>query len=116
MASKALTLLVAGPVPSAWTQDKEDAQDLGAYKTLEVAFEILALSSGGTDEDIFLEHAAVNEEGAYVRLAGAEATVSADGTMGTNYVQVNGFLRYVRAATETLTASPVVGIRIVAKE
>lgn len=111
MATKAATLLNAQPVPGDWTQSREDWLDLGAYKQLNVLFEILSTGSGGS---VKVQHAAIPEDGNFVDITGMSSDT---GTAGADFKTTEAFLRYIRVvSTSGLTGSPVVAIRVVAKE
>lgn len=114
MASKAVELLTPCKLSADWNQEERDAVDLGAFKELNVAIEIVCAGSGSTGQ-IFLQHAAINQDGQYIALTATQTAVT---TAGVNYYQVTGFMRWIRAATDSGSFSndPVAGIRLIAKE
>ncbi|MCK6505667.1 hypothetical protein L6R53_20100 [Myxococcota bacterium] len=93
------------------TQPVEEAWDAGAFTRLEVHCRVLKQGSAGGS--IILQHAAVNEDAAYVALPGATWNVNTDGT----FVSVTAFLRFVRwSTTGTIAGDPVALIDGIGKE
>lgn len=111
MASQWKRLLDGATVTANWKQPKEDAFDAGAYRVLELQCRVV---KPGTAGSILLEHAAVNDEAAFVALTGISWL--ADGSTG-SFKAVNDFLRYVRVAGDNAVAgSPAVILDLIAKE
>lgn len=110
MASQYHRLLDPRVLYSNDVQDLREAFDAGAFKTLEIDIRILKSGSGG---NLKLQHAAVNEPGAYRDLNGTSVAVTGTG----NYVSVANFLRYIRWICDGAVAGDPVGlIDIVAKD
>lgn len=84
--------------------------DLGAYKSIVAQIQI---HSTGTNGDVCLQHAAVNENGAFTTLG---TNVQVDGLQNDVQSHAN-FLRYVRfSADSNIAGHPIVSIDIVVKE
>ena len=82
----------------------------GAYSKLEIHVRILKSGSAG---NIKLQHAAVNEEDAYIDLGTATWAVTGTGS----HISVSSFLRYIRWVCDgSVAGTPVIMIDIVAKE
>lgn len=93
------------------TQPIEEARDAGAYTRIEAQCRVLKQGSAGGS--FILEHAAVNEEGAFLPIPGALWNANTDG----GYVSITGFLRFVRWSTAgTIAGDPVALIDGVGKE
>lgn len=109
MAGRYLRLLDAySPKPNE-VQESDKVVDLGGFK--DVAFDCRVLKPGAGN--ILIEHAAVNEEGAFRPLS----TATWDLSQGGSFVYITQFLRFVRWRTDANVASaPVVLIDLVAKE
>ena len=91
--------------------------DLGAYKELNVIVRVLKLGTG-TDagNKIYLEHAATNEEGAFIAIDSA-SWVTHSTADAISYLQITGFSRYVRwVSGDQVAGGPVALIDVVAKE
>jgi hypothetical protein len=111
MASKAVRLMEPQSPAASTKQSRTEAQDFGAYRTLQVQPRVLKAGSGG---NISLEHAAVNEEEAYTTISGTSVALNA--TSNTP-ITVSNFLRWVRWATDgSVAGTPLVLIDIIAKE
>lgn len=117
MASQAIRLMDVSTLSASKEQMREQVADLGAFKELNVQVRVLKIGTG-TDANatLTLEHASVNEDEAFLPLSSASWRV--DSTASANsYLQITGFLRYVRWATGSMVAgSPVAVIDLVAKE
>ena len=93
------------------TQPVEEAWDAGAFTRLEAQCRFLKQGSAGGS--VLLEHAAVNEEGAFIPLPGASWNVNTDG----GHASATAFLRYIRWNTGgTVAGDPVVLIDLLGKE
>ena len=93
-------------------QVTSDAMDAGAYLRLEV--EVRVLKAGTGSGNVFIQHAATNDEGSYLALASASWPVN---TAGTFYLSVTGFLRFVRwAGDASVAGAPVIQIDVIAKD
>ncbi len=91
------------------TQDRDQVIDVGSYTEMQVNFRVLKAGSAG---NLQLQHAAVNEEDAWLDLGSPN---SLSGT--TNVViSISTFLRYVRWTTDGAVAgAPVALVDIIAK-
>ena len=93
------------------TQSLRDAYDAGAFKQLEV--QVRVLKSGTGTGNLKLQHAAVNEEDAYVDITGATWSLSGAG----GFTPIPDFLRFIRWVTDNnVQGDPIVIVDIVAKE
>lgn len=91
------------------TQDSKDAFDGGGYSKLELQCRILKSGSAGS---IKLQHAAVNEEDAYIDLGSASWVATGSG----GHISISNFLRFIRwAADGSVAGNPVVMIDLIAK-
>jgi len=110
MASQYRRLLDPRVILADEVQDLKDAFDGGAFTKMELQCRILKAGSAGS---VKLQHAAINESGAYIDLVSASWAVGGAG----GYVSIPSFLRYVRwAADSSVAGGPVVMIDIIAKE
>ncbi len=95
------------------TQSLRDAYDAGAFKQLEVQVRVLKKDTNPTPGNLKLQHAAVNEEDAYVDIT--NATWSLGGAGG--FTPIPDFLRFIRWVTDNnVQGDPIVIVDIVAKE
>lgn len=112
MASMYRRLMEPTSITASQSQLTFDAMDAGAYLRLEV--EVRVLKAGSGSGNVFLQHAAVNEEGSYLAVASAAWPVNATGTF---YLSITGFLRFVRwAGDANVAGSPVIQIDVIAKD
>jgi hypothetical protein len=112
MASTYYRLLGMRTFSGAATQDQAEYFDGGSYRVLEVQTRVTSGGSGGT---IKLQHAAVNEDNAFIDVAGFTAVNL--NAVTNNVQEITAFLRYLRWATGAApTGNPTVLIDIVAKE
>ena len=110
MASEYRRLLDPSTAKATVFQELREAWDAGAYRVLEVHVRVLKAGTGG---NIILQHAAVNEEDAYLDLANASTALNGQGA----YLTISNFLRFIRWRTDGAVAgSPVVMIEIIAKQ
>ena len=109
MAGRYLRFLDAySPKPNE-IQESDKVLDLGGFSSLGLDCRVLKQGAG----NIYLEHAAVNEEGAWRSLGTATWDLSQSGS----FVYITQFLRFLRWRTDTNVASaPVVLLDLVAKE
>jgi hypothetical protein len=92
-------------------QKVSEAMDVGTSSRVEIQTRIL---KAGTAGNLTLEHAAVNEEGAYTALTGASWACNATSNTPTT---ITNFLRYIRwAAASSVAGLPVGLIDVVAKD
>lgn len=93
--------------------DLVDALDLGIYTSLEFVIRVLQAGEGEAPV-LVLQHAAVNETGAYLNF---ETPVSIDlTTTGSTWVHVAAFTRFVGwSLSGTLSSEAIVTIDVVAK-
>jgi hypothetical protein len=90
---------------------KGEVVDLGPFATLITQF--FVLDTATTDGNIFLQHAAVNKDEAFVKL-GNDVPLE---TPGSTVQTATSFLRFVRWATDTLADGPAkAAIVIIAKD
>lgn len=112
MASQSVRILDAQTLSASKSSPREQVLDLGAYKQLNVHGRILKAGSAGT---LVLQHAAVNEDDAFVDLPDMSWDVSS--TSNSSFEEASSFLRFVRWKTDgSVASSPVALIDIVAKE
>lgn len=110
MASQYHRLLDTRAIGADEVQNLNEVFDAGAFSKLELQCRILKTGGAG---NIKLQHAAVNEEDAYIDLG--SASWLATGTGG--HISIANFLRYVRwVGDSSIAGAPVVMIDIVAKE
>ena len=110
MASETWRLLGPRVLSADDVQTLDLAFDAGAYSTLEIHVRILKSGSAG---NLKLQHAAVNEEDAYIDLGTASWAVTGSG----GHISISNFLRYVRWVCDgSVAGNPVIMIDIVAKE
>lgn len=110
MAGESVRLLDPQVLSAGDTMNPERVYDGGGYKNLEIHTRILKAGSGG---NIKLQHAAVNEPGAFIDLATATWAANGNGS----YVSISNFLRYVRWICDGAVAGgPIAVIDLVAKE
>lgn len=107
-------ILLPSKLYTGFQQTTEQAVDLGGYKTLEIAFLVLAAGSGTGGETLELESAATRD-GEYFPITGADVKI--DSTGASKHVQADSFLRYVRAkVVGTVAGNPAAGIDAIAKK
>lgn len=112
MAAQSVRLLDAQTLSASKASPTEQIVDLGAYTQLNVQCRILKAGSAGT---LVLQHAAVNEDEAFVDIPDMTWTLSS--TSNSSVEVATAFLRYVRWKTDgSVASSPVALIDIVAKE
>lgn len=110
MASEYRRLLDPGTAKPDVFQELREAWEAGAFRVLEVHVRVLKAGTGG---NIILQHAAVNEDDAYLDLAGSTTVLTGSGA----YFTISSFLRFIRWRTDGgVAGSPVVMIDIIAKE
>lgn len=110
MASQYHRLLDPRAIVANDVQNIDQAFDAGAYDKLELQCRILKTGGAG---NIKLQHAAVNEEDAYIDLGSASWLVTGSG----GHISISNFLRYVRwAGDNSVGGGPVAMIDIIAKE
>ena len=110
MASETWRLLDPRVLGADDVQTLDLAFDGGAFSKLEIHVRILKSGSAG---NIKLQHAAVNEEDAYIDLGTATWAVTGTGS----HISVSSFLRYIRWVCDgSVAGTPVIMIDIVAKE
>ena len=91
--------------------ERDRVYDAGAYPRLYAQVRVVAPGSAGT---IALQHAAVKEADAWLDLSGTSVNLNA---LSNNYIEISGFLRYIRWTTDGAVAgSPKGIIDTVAKE
>ena len=111
MASMYRRLMDPETLAASETQKLSEAMDVGACSRLEIQARILKAGSAG---NMILQHAAVNEESAYVALTGATWPCNAVSNTPTT---ITSFLRYIRWAADSSVAGLPMGlIDIVAKD
>lgn len=109
-----IELLPATQLSTGYEMSKREAMDCGAYKTLEVQFEVLTAGSGTGGEAVVLQHSSLRD-GEYLDISGTGIAI--DSTAVSAYQHVSSFLRYVRVKVNgTVAGSPVVAIRVIAKD
>jgi len=84
--------------------------DLGAFNTAEVQVRV-HVSGAGT---LQLQHAAVDEDLAYLEIGSTVSLASVDATGAVR--SLSDFLRYVRYTATSVEGSPVVSIDVIAKQ
>ena len=110
MASQYFRLLDAMDLVASMTQPRDQVFDAGPYSKLELQFRVVRAGGAGT---LQLQHAAVNEESAYIAL-GAPVALNATSN---SHVSISNYLRYVRWTTNAAVAgSPAALIDVLAKE
>lgn len=110
MASETVRLLDPQVLSANDVMPVERVFDGGSYRVLEIHTRILKQGSAG---NLKLQHAAVNEPGAFIDLAGASWVTTGQGS----YVTVTSFLRFVRWVCDGAVAGgPIAIIDLVAKE
>lgn len=116
MAGQYFRLLDAIPLSDSKKQDRNQVLDLGAFTQLNVHVRLVKAGTGNdADAVVELEHAAVNEDDAFIPLTSASWRVDSTATGG--FLQITGFLRFVRWVTGSAVAgSPAVIIEGVAKD
>lgn len=87
--------------------------DLREYATLEVSFQMLD-AGGSTAGAIFLQHAAVDEEGAYTQLGVALDLFGAAPVVSHQSLSFLGYVRWTTNAN--VNGQPLAAIEIIAKE
>lgn len=90
------------------TQEREFAADIGPYNYVTVQVRILNAATSGA---LTLEHAAVNEDSAYIATS---ISVSADSSTNTTGLIEHG-LRFLRWRTENLNGAVTFLIDIIAR-
>lgn len=114
MASEAITLLEGRRFSGPETMAETDWLDLGAYKTLSVAFDLLNQGVGSTPK-LVIEHAAVARDDQFILLGTVD--VALDGTEGMSYKFAGDFLRFVRwKVTGSISSPAAVAAYLVAKD
>jgi hypothetical protein len=112
MASQVFELLLAQDVPANFIQPMEGVVDAGAYRQLNVDFNLIKAGTAGTLE---LEHSATLREEGFFPLGAISASLT--GATGHTPKTVESFLRYVRAKSDGAVAgNPVMSVTLVAKE
>lgn len=113
MAGQALELMSPRVLVDGYVQPLEEVIDLGAYKQMNAAFHILT-GNGQAGQKVYIQHAAIKDEGSFVNVTGLEATLQNAGVVA---VSTDAFLRYVRVTCDaTIGGSPVVAVYVVAKD
>ena len=116
MAGRYFELMPVQEVDAGFKQSCEEAIDVGAFKELNVAYQLAKQATGGTSPVLVLQHAAVNEEWAYVDIDNT-TDLALDGTEEVSAVSVTGFLRWVRMSSGgSFGTAAQAGVRVVAKE
>ncbi|MBM4366687.1 MAG: hypothetical protein FJ102_10770 [Deltaproteobacteria bacterium] len=101
------------------TSPREQVADLGAYRTLHVAVRVLRPGTA-TDANttVVLEHAATNEEEAFLAINSTSVRVDTAAPNMVVYLEVPSFMRFVRwrSGNGNFAGGPMVVIDLVAKE
>lgn len=114
MAGQYVRLMDAGTI-NPGPQQTHDAVDLGAYRQAIFHLRLLKAGSGTGGGQVVVQHAAVNEEGAYVDIPGISWIVDSNGTGGV--LESTAFMRFVRVAgVGSIAGDPVALLDVVAKE
>jgi hypothetical protein len=94
--------------PGDHVQPREFAADIGAYNYVTIQIRVLKAAGGGT---IQLQHAAVNEESAYI-----DINISADAALTVNVAEVlEHGLRFLRWRLSSISGSVTFLIDIIAR-
>ncbi len=119
MSSQYVRIADARVLSANQTSPREQVADLGAYRTLQVAVRGLrAGTATDVNTTVVLEHAATNEDEAYLAINSTSVRVDTTAPMAVVYVEVPSFMRFVRwrSGSGNFSGGPMVVIDIVAKE
>ncbi|MFT5582473.1 MAG: hypothetical protein ACI9VR_000049 [Cognaticolwellia sp.] len=113
MAGQYVRLMDAGTITQG--PQSQDAVDLGAYRQVVFHLRLLKAGSGTAGAQLVVQHAAIDEEGAYIDIPGISWVVDSNGTGGV--LDTTTFMRFVRVAgVGTFAGDPVALLDLVAKE
>lgn len=108
MNNQSITMLKEGTVIS---DEKGEVVDLGAFS--KIHFQVRVKVAANASQTLQIQHAAVNEDAAFLDIG----TALDIATAGTDEVQMDNFLRYVRyLASGSISTQPTLSLYVIAKE